>query len=63
MSKQAEFFQIVKAPEYPARYLNAKSTSTCIRCGKPAKEFMNASSKMEYGVSGLCEACQRDLLH
>ncbi len=30
----------------------------CVSCGKPATEFKDALSRKEYGLSGLCQACQ-----
>ena len=30
----------------------------CVTCGKPATEFRDALSVKEYGISGMCQACQ-----
>ena len=43
---------------YKANYAAAKSTSTCIMCGNPAKNFRNASTRLEYSISALCQNCQ-----
>ena len=32
--------------------------STCVTCGKPANEFRDDLSRKEYGISGMCQACQ-----
>ena len=31
---------------------------SCVTCGKPATEFRDALSVKEYGISGMCQACQ-----
>jgi len=30
----------------------------CVRCGKPAVEFTDEISRVEFGISGLCQKCQ-----
>jgi len=30
----------------------------CVNCGKPAGEFRDEISRREFGISGLCQACQ-----
>jgi hypothetical protein len=30
----------------------------CMRCGKPAREFVDELSRREYRISGLCQECQ-----
>lgn len=32
--------------------------SICVSCGKSAAEFRDDLSRREYGISGLCQACQ-----
>jgi len=43
---------------YEERYLIAKSTNTCLRCGKEAREFRDTFGKLEYSCSALCQSCQ-----
>ena len=31
---------------------------SCVTCGKPATEFRDTLSVKEYGISGMCQACQ-----
>jgi len=53
-----ELIQIVNAPNYKARYLNAKATTTCLACGRPACLFRDFPAVFEYRISGLCQDCQ-----
>lgn len=32
--------------------------NVCVACGKPADKFRDPLSAKEYGISGLCQACQ-----
>jgi hypothetical protein len=50
--------QMLEDSKYQVRYAVAKSTGTCIGCGKPAQAFSDASAKLEYSVSALCQCCQ-----
>ena len=36
----------------------ALAGKSCVTCGKPATEFRDALSVKEYGISGMCQACQ-----
>jgi hypothetical protein len=63
MVKIYELLKIFSAPQYKATYARAKATGTCIRCGKPAKLFRDASAKFEYTVSALCQGCQDECLN
>lgn len=36
----------------------AKAGNSCVICGKSANEFRDELSQREYGISGLCQACQ-----
>ena len=58
MAKTLELLEIFSATKYRASYINAKAGKTCIRCGKPAKSFRDASARLEYNVSALCQRCQ-----
>ena len=58
MTKELELREIFSATTYRANYANAKARNTCIRCGKPAKAFRDASARLEYNVSALCQRCQ-----
>jgi hypothetical protein len=48
---------------YKIRYSKAKSTGTCLLCGKHAKVFENESSRFEYNISALCQTCQDQYLN
>jgi hypothetical protein len=58
MAELLELLEIVSMPSYEANYLKSKATSTCIRCGRPANRFRDASARLEYKVSALCQKCQ-----
>ena len=58
MAKTLELLEIFSATTYRASYINAKAGKTCLRCGKPAKAFRDASARLEYKVSALCQMCQ-----
>lgn len=62
MLKTEELVEIFSSPRHKAMYTMAKATFTCIRCGRPARIFRDASARLEYGVSALCQACQEELL-
>lgn len=48
---------------YRERYAKVKSTQICMRCGEPVRENNSPSSKLEYRVSALCEACRNDIIY
>jgi len=58
MMKPMELLEIFANPTYKSNYTHAKATGTCIRCKKPAKTYRNASARLEYEVSALCQSCQ-----
>ena len=58
MTKVHELLEIFSANTYKANYIKSKATNTCIRCGKPAKVFRDASARFEYKISALCQKCQ-----
>ena len=58
MTKSAGLLGLFSLPTYKTSYVKAKATSTCIRCGEPAKVFRDASARFEYKVSALCQRCQ-----
>ena len=33
----------------------------CLDCGEDAKEFRNAASRREFGLSGFCQECQDNI--
>lgn len=39
----------------------AKAGNSCVICGKSANEFRDELSQREYGISGLCQACQDEI--
>jgi len=58
MIRAMELIEVLSDPTYKRRYANARATGTCMRCMKPAKTYRDASAKLEYKVSGLCQDCQ-----
>lgn len=58
MTKAMDLLEVFSNPTYKDSYAHAKATSTCIRCRKPAKTYRDASSRLEYEVSALCQNCQ-----
>ena len=58
MAELLGLLEVLSAPSYKADYLESKATSTCIRCGRAVNEFRDASARLEYNVSALCEKCQ-----
>ena len=61
MTKAMELLDIFSATTYRVNYANAKAERTCIRCGKQAKVFRDASAQLEYDISALCQMCQDEL--
>ena len=37
---------------------NKIENSECTTCGEPVGEFWNETSRKEYALSGMCQACQ-----
>jgi hypothetical protein len=60
--KYRELGELLSCSDYRQKYAKAKSTSTCINCEKPAKDFRDVSSELEYKISALCQSCQDILL-
>ena len=56
--KALELLKIFADPGYEASYVNAKVKGTCILCGEKADRFRDASARLEYKVSALCQCCQ-----
>jgi hypothetical protein len=54
----SELMNFLSDSGYQARYGHAKATKTCALCEQPARTFRNASGKLEYSVSALCQKCQ-----
>jgi hypothetical protein len=48
--------------EYEKRFVIAKVSKSCIWCGKEAVEFRDASARLEYFVSALCQKCQDEFI-
>jgi len=57
----SELLKIFSKSDYNARYAYSKATNTCIRCGESARVFRDASARLEYSVSALCQKCQDEL--
>ncbi|MBN1105294.1 MAG: hypothetical protein JXL84_17915 [Deltaproteobacteria bacterium] len=58
-----ELLTLLNEPDYPVRYAMAKTTGRCIKCGGRATAFTDASARIEYAVSALCECCQREIFN
>lgn len=58
MTRFDELVEIFCEDNYRTRYIAAKTSNICIRCGEPAEEFSDASARLEYRVSALCQICQ-----
>ena len=58
MNKIASLVELFSLPNHKTKYLLAKATTCCIRCGESANDFRDASMKLEFTVSGLCQKCQ-----
>jgi len=50
--------KMITEQDYQYRYHSAKAKGTCILCGQRTLLFRNASSQVEYRVSGLRQECQ-----
>ena len=53
-----KLLDFMSSNSYEATYAIAKATKTCVMCGGAAKVFRDASAKLEYDVSALCQKCQ-----
>jgi hypothetical protein len=49
--------------EYEKRFAIAKVSRSCIWCGNEAQEFRDASARLEYFVSALCQKCQDEFIN
>jgi hypothetical protein len=58
MGRFDDLLAIVTSRDYKVRFLNARASSTCVVCLKPAVRFLNASAMVEYSISALCQECQ-----
>ena len=59
----SELLKIFSSSDYIGRYTYSKATNTCIRCGESARVFRDASARLEYSVSALCQKCQDELFY
>lgn len=58
MSRIQELINKLSDSDIQTRGLTAKHRQTCKICGGPATEFRSSLTKMEYGISAICEKCQ-----
>ena len=49
--------------EYEKRFAIAKVSRSCIWCGEEAREFRDASARLEYFISALCQKCQDEFIN
>lgn len=61
MAAAQELLRIFRMEGYQDKYTYAKASSTCIRCGHRVDHFRDSYSRMEYGISALCQDCQDHL--
>ena len=47
--------------DYKSAYLKAKADNICIICKEFAGYFRDASSRLEYSISAICQNCQDHL--
>ncbi|MBN1624981.1 MAG: hypothetical protein JW944_00540 [Deltaproteobacteria bacterium] len=58
MEKLQKLIDVISGNSYHANYAIAKSTTTCIICGKPSRVFRDRSARLEYDISAMCQLCQ-----
>jgi len=58
MKDMQDFLDLLKNPDYRSRYLIAKRTGACLACGSKVLSLRDASARLEYEVSALCQECQ-----
>ena len=61
MARIEELIEICSKENYRTSYMKAKAESLCIRCGKRVEGFSNASARLEYSISALCQRCQDEI--
>ena len=59
----SELLKIFSKSDYRGKYTYSKATNTCIRCGESARVFRDASARLEYSVSALCQQCQDEIFN
>jgi len=60
--KARDILELLSRSDYRKKYEQAKATRTCINCEKPANDFRDVSSELEYRISALCQSCQNVML-
>ncbi len=58
MSYIQDLLILVTDKDYSIRKNIAMTKGICISCGRKADHFTDASLKLEFEISGLCETCQ-----
>jgi hypothetical protein len=48
---------------YRERYVKAKSTQICMRCGEPVGDQGSPSTRLDYRISALCESCRDEIIY
>jgi len=56
-----DLIKVFSAPTYKVDYATAKAEHRCVKCGETATLFRDASAKVEYMVSALCQHCQDEM--
>ena len=62
MKRALQLMEIFSIPSYERVYAHAKATCTCIKCRRQAACFRDASARLEYQISALCQGCQDEFL-
>jgi hypothetical protein len=57
MSRYEELMKIFCSDDYQSRYLSAKNTNRCIRCGNGMKKNIDPAAELDYKISALCPDC------
>lgn len=57
----SELVKICKSPDYKKKFIDSKTSKTCILCNMPANGFRDKSAELEYSISALCQTCQDTL--
>ena len=58
MNRTMELIEKLSVASYRSDYQKAKARKKCILCQNPALDFRNASGRLEYSVSAICQECQ-----
>ncbi|PKN24732.1 MAG: hypothetical protein CVU64_21465 [Deltaproteobacteria bacterium HGW-Deltaproteobacteria-21] len=63
MEAKTELVRTFPGELYKESYARTKSTQICLRCGEPVRELDSPSSRLEYHISALCDACREQIIY